>query len=267
MKKNLCYGFGMALLFLLFNYSQTAYAIDETSETDIPSLALGGVRALGREVSNPAFIPFREGGEVGISTINRFGMKELNTNGVYVIFPNKWIDAGCKFSSYGYEEYRLIRGEISLAKQITSGLSIGAQFGYLHENSFLKEQNEAYFIADPGIYWKIHPKLELAFISENLFHTSELVKPSFYIGTTYSPIPEFQIIVEGGFNLRDQMHLSVGIQYEILSQLVFRCGLRSDSPNPGIGASWKWRSWKIDVAFLLHNSLDLSSGIGLSHSF
>ena len=267
MKTNLCYGLGIALLFLLSNCPQPVYAIDETSETDIRSLTLGGVRSLSQELLNPATISLRENGEVGIFTINRFGMKELNTNGMYGIFPNKWLDAGCKFSTYGYEDYRLIRGEISLAKKITPGISIGVQFGCLHENSFLKEQNELYFIADPGIYWKIHPKFEMAFITENLFHTSDFVKPSFYAGVTYKPIREFQIFIENGVDLHNQFHLSAGIQYEILSKLTFRCGFRSDSPNPAIGASWKSGRWRIDAAFLLHNSLDMSSGIGLNYLF
>jgi hypothetical protein len=267
MKKNLGYGLGVSVLFLLFSYSQIIYAIDKTSETDVQSLALGDVRSLSPALSNPAAILLLKNGEIGIFTINRFGMKELNTSGVYGIFPNKWLSAGCKFSSYGYEEYRLSRGEISLAKKITPEISIGVQFGCLHENSILKEQNKTYFIADPGIYWRLHPKFELAFITENLFHTSKFVKPSFYTGIIYKPIPEFHVFIENGFNFQNQVHLSFGIQYEILYQLTFRCGFRTDSSNPAIGASWKWERWKIDAVFLLHNFLDLSSGLNFSYSF
>lgn len=266
MKKNLSYGLGIGLLFLFITCIQTSYAEDETSETDIRSMASGNHRSLSQELLNPATIAFREKGEMGLIVLNRFDMKELNTYGAYAIFPNKCLDAGFKFSTYGYEEYRLIRGEISLAKKVTPEIAIGVQFGCLYEDSFLKEKSETGLIADPGIYWKINHKFEFAFITENLINTSNFLKPTFYSGIVYKPITYFQIYLESGYS-RKQLHLSLGILYEILSQLTIRCGFRSDSFNPAIGASWKWKRWRLDVAFLLHNSLDLSSGIGLSYSF
>ena len=266
MKRYLNYYRGLVYIVLSLNCSQIAFASNEIPQTDIRSLSVGGINSLSRELLNPAAISFLENGEVGLSTVNRFGMKELSTYGVYGVFLNKWLDGGIQFSTYGYEEYRLTQGEINLAKRITSGLSIGVQFGCLHENSFLKEANEMYFVADPGLYWKINSQFDLAFVSKNLLSTSNFLKPAFYAGLGYRPIRDFHILAEGGFVSEKQSYLSLGIEYEILSVLTFRCGVRTDTPNPAIGAAWRWGKWRVDIVFLLHNQLDLSSGIGLSYS-
>lgn len=266
MKKNFSYLQGITLL-LLLSYFQPVFSIpDETQETDIQSIALGNVRSLSPELLNPAGIAFRDKGEIGISVLDRFGMKELNTYGIYAIFPDKRIDVGLKFATYGYEEYRLIRGEVNLAKKITPQIAIGVQLGCLYENSFLRERNRMYLIADPGIYWKIHPKLELAFVSENLINTSDFLKPVFYIGLVYKTTNDLYMFAEGGLGIQQKSHLSLGIQYEILSQLSVRCGFRSDSLNPALGASWDFGRWKISAAFLMHDKLELSSGIGIHYS-
>ena len=266
MKKNLSYRLGIALLFLLFSYQQTTRAQDEASGSDIRGLGSGGIRSLSEEMLNPATISFREKGEISIFSFNRFGIKELSTSGIRGIFPNKRLNIGCKFLSYGYEDYRLTQGEISVAKNITPSLSLGIQFGCLHENSILQAQNKMYYFADPGIYWKVHSKFKWAFVSKNLLSTFNNSKPAFYMGTLYKPVPEFQIHVESGLRLPGNSHFSFGILYEILSQLSVRCGFRTDTSNPSIGASWELGRWRIDTVFLLHNSLDLSSGIGVCYS-
>ena len=266
-KKDLNYLLGIVCLFLLFKQPQTMYAFDGTLETDVRNLALGGIRSVGSELTNPASISFPEKNQVGLSAISRFGMKELSTGGLYGLFPNSRLDIGIQFASYGYEDYRLSRGEVSLAKKISSTFSIGVQIRCLHEDSFLQEDAETFLSGDPGIFWKIHPKFEIGFITENLLDTSDSFKPTFYVGGIYKPTSHFQIFLENGFDTQKNIHISLGIEYEILSTLDIRCGFRSDTSNPGIGATWKFNEWRIDVAFLLHNKLNVSSGIGISYSW
>ena len=265
--KNLNYLLRITCLFLLFKCSQSIYAFDETLETDVRSLALGSTHSVSSVLFNPAFISFQEKTRVGISAISRFEMKELSTGGFYGIFPNRRLDAGISFATYGYEEYRLSQGEVSLAKKISSTFSIGIQFGCLYEDSFLKENTETFFFGDPGVYWDLHSKFKIAFITENLLSTSDFFKPAFYIGGIYEPTPNFRLFVENGFGTEKRTHFAIGIEYEILSVLDIRCGFRTDTPNPGIGASWKFDGWRIDATFLLHDKLNLSSGVGISYSW
>ena len=141
---------------LWMGFSHSAYSQRETNDVDARALALGNLKALSRNLLNPAYLAFTEQKELGASVYNRFGMKEINTVSMYAMIPNRMIDAGFQFSTYGYNEYRLLQGQISLAKKLSSCLSIGTNVTYLNENSILEPENINYISADIGLYYRIN---------------------------------------------------------------------------------------------------------------
>jgi len=247
--------------------SHFAYSQRETNDVDARALALGNIKALSRNLSNPAYLAFTNQKEFGASVYNRFGMKELSTMSAYVFVPNKTIDAGFLFSTYGYEEYRLLQGKISLAKKLSSRLSIGTNVTYLNENSILEPESKNYLSADIGLYYCINELLEAAFTSENLLHTSNSFQSFCNVGILYRLLPECNILLETGSDFNKYFEVKAGIEYEIAGQFVVRTGFKTQLKVPSLGFAYIGTKWRTDVAFLLHPVLGLSSSIGMSYYF
>ena len=252
---------------LWMGVSHFAYSQRETNDIDARSLALGNTKALSQNLSNPAYLSFTNQKEFGASVYNRFGMKELNTMSAYCLVPNRTIDAGFLFSTYGYEEYRLLQGKISLAKKLSSNFSIGTNVTYLNENSMLEPESKNYLSADIGLYYRINELLEAAFTSENLLHTSNSFQSFCNVGILYRLLPDCNILLETASDFNEYFEVKAGIEYKIAGQFVVRTGFRSQLKVPSIGFAYVGTQWKTDIAFLLHPVLGLSSAIGIAYFF
>jgi hypothetical protein len=257
----------IVLLFLSVHCYQATYSIDEVSGTDVRSLALGQVKALSRELLNPAFLSFAEQKQLGISVYNRFGMSELSTKGLTAMIPNRIINAGVKFSTYGYEDYQLIQGQIALSKKLSPSLSLGINLIYLAENSILEENMHNYFSGDMGIFWQINDAFDWAFTTENLLSTAISGRPVFHTGIDYRLFSPCTVLLETAFNFQGYFQVSAGFECEIAGQFTVRAGFRNRPQTPSLGFAYTYNRWKVDTAFLLHPVLGLSSGIALNYIF
>lgn len=262
LKKSILY---FAVLFM--GISHAVYSYEEINDVDARALALGNIKALSRGLSNPACLAFKEQKEFGGSVYNRFKMKELNTVGIYTLFPNRAIDAGVLLSSYGYEDYRLLQGRVSLAKKLSSCFSIGTKLSYMNENSILEPENKNYFSADVGFYYRINESFEAAFSTENLLHTSSLFPVICDLGISYRLLPDCFVLVETGSDFRKYLDVKTGIEYEIAGWFSVRAGFRTRLKTPSLGFACTGTRWKTDVAFLLHPVPGLSSAIGVAYFF
>lgn len=258
---------GFISLFLFIGLTQSVYAFEETSATDVRSLSLGEVQALSLELSNPAQLSFQENKKAGVSLFNRFGMEELNTRSIHGIFPSKFIDFGAKLSVFGYEEYQLTEGKIGLSKKLTPALSLGASFSYLSEDSWLEDKIQHYVRGEIGAFWQINSRFDLAITSQNLLSTIPLEKRIIFTGINYRPDSSCLILIEVGSDFKKETHVSLGFEYFLIDSLIVRGGFRTKTENPGIGAAWSLKNWQIETTFFIHNRLGLSSAIGLNYSF
>ena len=252
---------------LLMGISHSAYPYGETDDVDAGALALGNIKALSQGLSNPAHLAFTEQKELGASVYNRFMIKELNTMSIHALIPNRTIDAGFLFSSYGYEEYRLLQGRVSLAKKLSSCFSIGINLTYLNENSILEPENNSYLSADIGLYYRINELFEVAFTTENFLHTSNPFPVIYSAGILYQLLPACSVLLETGVAFGKYFDIKAGIEYEIADQFAVRAGFETQAKTPSIGFAYKGTQWKTEVAFLLHPVLGVSSAIEMTYFF
>lgn len=267
MKSNFYYKSILCFWVLLMSISSSAYPYGETNDVDVRALALGNIKALSRGLSNPAYLAFPEQKKLGASVYNRFMMKELSTMSIHALIPNRTIDAGFLFSSYGYEDYRLLRGQVGLAKKLSSCFSIGTNLTYLNENSILEPENKSYLSADIGLYYRINESFEAAFTTENLLHTNSPFPTIYDIGILYRLLPACSVLVETGVDSGKYFGVKAGIEYEIAGQFSVRAGFGTRPKTPSIGFAYTGTQWKTDVAFLLHPVLGVSSAIGVTYLF
>ena len=262
LKKSILY---FAVLFM--GISHAVYSYEEINDVDARALALGNVKALSRGLSNPACLAFKEQKEFGGSVYNRFKMKELNTVSIYTLFPNRAIDAGVLLSSYGYEDYRLLQGQVSLAKKLSSCFSIGTKLSCMNENSILEPENKNYFSADVGFYYRFNESFEAAFTTENLLHTRSLLPVICDMGIHYRLLPTCSVLIETGYDFKKYLDVKTGIEYEIAGQFSVRAGFGTRVKTPSLGFACTGTQWKTEVAFLLHSVPGLSSAVGIAYFF
>jgi hypothetical protein len=247
--------------------SHVAYPFRETNDIDVRALALGNIKALSQSLSNPAYLSFKGQKEFGVSVYNRFMMKELNTMSIYAMIPNKAIDAGFLFSTYGYDEYRLLQGQASLAKKLSSCFSIGTNLTYLNENSILEPESKSYLSADVGLYYRINELFAAAFTTENLLHTNSPFSAFYNVGILYRLLPTCNVLIETGSDFRKYFDVKAGIDYEIADQFAVRAGFKTQPKIPSIGFAYTGTRWKTEVAFLLHPVIGVSSAISIIYFF
>ncbi|MDR1631503.1 MAG: hypothetical protein LBR97_01220 [Dysgonamonadaceae bacterium] len=261
-KKSILY-FGV----LFMGISHAVYPYGETNDVDARALALGNIKALSRGLSNPAYLAFKAQKELGASVYNRFRMKELNTMSIYALIPNRAIDAGFLLSTYGYEDYRILQGQVNLAKKLSSSFSIGTNLTCVNENSILEPGSKNYFSAGAGFYYCINESFEVAFTTENLLHTSNPFPVICDLGINYRLLPDCFVLIETGYDFRKYLEVKIGIEYEIAGQFSVRAGFRNQPKTPSMGFAYTGTRWKTEVAFLLHPILGLSSAIGVVYFF
>jgi len=267
MKMYFSRGIKIAFLFLFISKFNVAYPFEETKVIDVRALSLGQMKALSQGLTNPSHLPFLEQKQVGVSVFNRFEMKELSTRSVWCLIPNRLLDMSFHLSMFGYDEYQLIEGQAGFAKKLSQGFSIGTSVGYIIENSILEERIKSYLYADVSFYWRINDSFDWALTTENLIHTRNS-QPSFcFTGIKYQLIPTTCILLESGYDFKNQFSISAGFEYEIVSQLTVRGGFRKNPKMPSLGFAYKSEHWSVETSFLFHQALGVSNGISVGYSF
>jgi long-subunit fatty acid transport protein len=267
MRKNFYFFFKNFFFFSLLFYSQASGAAGELFLMDVRSFSLGNVHALSDELLNPAGISFSEQKQAGISISNRFQMKELNTANLYLKYPNKRLDAGIQFSTFGYEDYRIIQSQVCFAKKLTSNLSLGVQLAYLNESSILEDNSQHYLTSGLGFYFLLNEQISLALLGENLLHTFDENRTKLYAGLKYKPSGNTVILLETSYDEENRFRFSVGLEYEILDRFIVRSGFQSNLKTPSFGIAYKWNKWTVETGFSLHSVLGINSMAGVSLEF
>ena len=260
-------GIKIVFLFLFISKSQGAYPFDEVRSADVRALSLGQMKALSQGLVNPAYLPFSERKQIGISVFNRFEMKELSTRSIFGLLPNRLLDMNLRLSVFGYEEYQLIEGQAGFAKKVSPGFSIGASVSCITKNSILEEQNQTCLLADLSFFWRINDAFEWALTTENLIHTRNS-QPSFcFTGIKYRLVPTVCVLLESGFDFQNSFSVSAGFEYEIVKELTVRGGFRNNLHTPSLGFAFCMEHWNIETAFLFHPALGISGGIAVGYFF
>jgi hypothetical protein len=267
MRKSILLIFKNLFFVCFFICFQELYGVDEWSSTDVRSFSLGNIRALSDELLNPASISFAERTLGGISVLNRFQMKELNTANLYLKYPNKRLDAGFKLSIFGYEDYRMIRSQFGFSKKISSGFALGVHLSYLNESSILDDYPYSSLASSLGGCYMINRQITLAFLGENLLHTSKRDDIGLYAGVKYKPSESSLFVFETGYAKEFPFRFAVGFEYAVEEKFLIRAGFNSYFQTPSLGVAYRWTKGWVETGFSWHSTLGISSMAGLNFEF
>ncbi len=259
---------GMLCFFLYFTFPFSVYSFYNESLTfgDPRSLSLGNVRALSRQLGNPASLSFREKPLIGITVHNRFEMKELNTGEGYILFPNAWLDTGMKIARFGYSDYELWSGTFGLSKKITPFFSLGCNMHYSYER-ISPDESRSVLQTDIGMYFRLSEKVEAGLLAENPLSNDPYTVFALRGGIGWQVYPSCLLLIEFFSDFNQQFNLSMGVEYELLEQWVLRAGFRTDPGTPTFGLAYSVRSYTVDFHYSNHYLLGNSTSLGVSFHF
>ena len=249
--------------FLFFH--PTIWGQNPTSE--VRAYSLGNLHAVSSEISNPAMLSFSEQKQIGISVLNQFQMKELNTGTIFLKYPNRRLDLSTQFSTFGYEDYRLTQIQSGFSKKLFPNFSAGINLMYQNETSILEENSQHDLFSDMGIYFHLSDVIDLAFIGKNLLTTQKQMTASGHVGLSYSVSKNAIFFAETSYGSEKIFSFSVGLEYEILEQFLLRSGFQSYSKTPSFGIAYLWKPCTIEAGFTLHPVLGVCSQIGVNLNF
>jgi len=260
-------GIKIVFLFLFISKFQWIYPFDEARYVDVRALSLGQVSALSQGLVNPAYLPFAECKQIGVSVFNRYEMKELITRSIFGLLPNRLLDLNFGLSAFGYDEYQLIEGRIGFAKKLSQRFSIGTSVSYLTQSSILEERNRTYLSADLSLFWRINEAFEWALTTENLIYTRNSQPTFCFTGVKYRLASTAFLLLESGYDFQNSFSVSAGLEYEIVKELTVRGGFRNKLQTPSLGFAYRMKHWNVETAFLFHPTLGVSGGIAVGYLF
>ena len=254
--------------FLLTFHFQQAFSFEGATTTDARVLAMGSPHALSREFANPAYLSFRSGYKASASLHNRFQMSELNTSGLRLVLPNRFIDAGIQFAHFGYQDYKYLSFQTGLSKKINERFSIGSKINLIYVDNFLNEHSQTGMKVGLGSVFELSETIRICLLAENLASTFGEKDYSLHLGLDYQSLPNLNFSSEVSYNNIDkQIVLSLGSEYQIIDELCFRVGFLTHGTTPSLGAAYTFKNIEVGVAFTSHRILGNSSMIEIGYTF
>lgn len=251
-----------------FLFSCSPFLGATTGRLSLPDARLfsvGSIRVIS-ETANPSLMSYRKTSKLGLSVLNEFQMKELNTVDAYLLYPNSFLDAGFSLSRYGYEDYHILQGKVQLSKMIIDNLALGVSFAFANESSILEEDRQNLFV-DLGLAYRLSAEWHFALLAENLLQIKGDSFARFCLGSSWRAFEEGMLLAEISYDKEDELSLSLGIEYEIIDSLFARGGYQFSNKAPSFGLGYQTGKFAIDCGFLLHSVLGTSSMISLSYEF
>ncbi|MDR1737739.1 MAG: hypothetical protein LBR66_02840 [Candidatus Symbiothrix sp.] len=241
----------------------SVFAVGELETTDTRSVSLGGVRALSADLLNPAQVSFTERPFIGLSVLNRFQMKELNTANLSVAFPNVWVDAGVQLATFGFSDYRLSRLQGSFSKKLSGSVAVGIQLAAVVESSILEPTDRYGISSGLGVIYRINEKVDCAVLGENLLTTLPEINRNICAGVNYHAVENVNLLTEVAYGNRTDLYFVAGMEYIVSELFALRAGYNSYTHSPSLGVGFLMHKWRIDAGFSFHSVLGLNSAIGV----
>jgi hypothetical protein len=220
---------------------------------------------VGDEWLNPAGLSFIKGKQAGISVFDRFQISELRTAGLFLAYPNRYLDLGGRITTYGFADYRITQWQGSFAKKIRPEVSLGLQVNYRHIRSRWEDVPQSSVSAALGVHYQLNAQTDLALLGENLFDALDKKGARGLVGLSYRMGAAVSLFLEGACERENRASFALGVAYALSETIHVRSGYDSARGMPTLGAGYEWNRWQLDAGFSLHPVLGINSMIGIKY--
>jgi hypothetical protein len=256
-------GFDLSAQFLSSNSPVSlAQGSLSTTQTDLCSVVL-----------NPAGTAVMNNAGVSINYFLPYTIKELSHQNILLVKPLDYGVASAFVSRFGYSVYNETRVGINFAREITPQVRASFQFNF--QNNYDEQAGSGQQVfSGIGIQFEPSKNLILGFYSSNpekssivLLNQKNAIPSIYALGLSWKANIDFTISAEVEKEIGYQNVVKFGMEYFVNNMLWLRTGVFGKPMQYSLGTGLLLSKLRVDVAVAQHQTLGLTSAIGLSYQF
>jgi len=238
------------------------------------NMALGQIRSIDHSnwavLTNGANLAFQKKISAGISYQRKFELAALSSRIAAVNYPNKFGALNGLVIQSGLEKSSVSRYGLGYSRSFGQKVAAGVQFNYLVHQIEGAELADAFY-ASAGVVIQPSPSIHLAAFVQNPeqgsirhYETDYYLPSLFCIGVQWSADPHVLILVELEKEQGYPPLYKSGIQFNFKDHVFVRTGISAKPVNFSFGGGFHYKLLVVDVGFVHHTILGLTSSFGLS---
>ena len=257
-------------VFIFFFFALPLTAMSQTTfSNSTRSLSLANasvtIQDVWAQLNNPAALVGMKNQAFGISFQNRFGLKELQSQGVVYALPLKKVVLSAGSQLYGYQQYRTVKTgmgvSMALSEKVSAGVKLNHHFIRLNENYGTSSS----LSADIGLLVKFNDRIRFGFSALNIGRSKvssnliERLPSALRLGLSYRISDQLIMLTEIEKNVISPLQVKCAAEYNPTTKWYFRGGI-STAPlsfSFGVGGRFKDR-FQLDLGTAYHQLLGWS---------
>jgi len=223
--------------------------------------------------NNPAALSGFESLNIAGSYQTRFQLNELSSRSISTVWPNKYgVFSGAVLQS-GYTKSLLSRYLISYSRGFGRSTTAFLQYNFLTHHIEGAERSDGSYSC-LGIQQLVSEAVQVGVLIINpeqaeisYAGTAYSLPTLFNVGMVWTNANWVKVYVEAEKELEHDPVYKAAVELAINKRLHIRSGIKGQSIEYTFGAGVVFTNIGVDVGFLYHQQLGLTSGIGISYSF
>jgi len=267
------------LIFSILFFNTAIFSqIENATPIGARAMGMGGVSLCNSDVwstnNNQGAIGFAQESSLGLYYENRFGVSGLGYKSIAGIYVSNFGNFGLRMNYFGYSTYNTVITGISYGRSFGEYFSAGMQINYLHTQLSEGYGSAGMAIAELGLLAKPNSNLSIGAHIYNptmtQYNQSENVEkiPTYLkLGASYNFDGFALLSVEIQKDIDYKPVYAVGVEFNIVNNLVARTGISSNSSMLSLGLGYKYKKIRLDIAFSHHAYLGYSPYISFVYEF
>ncbi|MCF8331152.1 MAG: hypothetical protein K9H84_01735 [Bacteroidales bacterium] len=236
------------------------------------SAAMGDAAVTSADVwsilNNPAGLAENQKMSAGIFYEMRYNIADFSTRGAAFQLPAGRGNFGIAFSVFGISAYNEKHFAVAYGRELFPEFKGGISFDYLHthlnDESGQLTANKGILTFQAGIQYKLTDKTGIGFSVFNPYsarlsdYENEYIPAIARLGLDYKAADHFLIVLEAEQNIKYNLRIKGGLEYEIKDRLMARGGVKTNPAEYTFGGGIKFMGITFDFAFAYHLVLGYS---------
>lgn len=215
---------------------------------------------------NQSLLAFNTTYSIGFSYENRFSIRELGTSTAAIAIPAGRSSLGLSYSNFGYSGFRRSMAGAACGLKIAENVAAGVQADFFHERSAADLTSFSAVTFEAGIYYQPSETVSTGIHIFNPVPNSlrkTMMPSTIRAGAGIQLSRVIFAAAEAEMSTGEKLKVRTGFEYEISGNFRLRGGFCTENTSFSFGLGYLVRSVKIDLSFVTHETLGITSGASL----
>jgi hypothetical protein len=215
---------------------------------------------------NQALLANHNSFSFGFNYESRFSIKELGTRSAGIIFPAGKASLGAVYSHFGYNDFKRDLAGLACGIKLSDKISAGIQVDYFSERTSGEYKNYQSVTFETGV--QIIPSENIT-IGVHLFNPvpnslrKTFLPTTLRVGAGTYLNNLFFAGIEAEMSSGSNLIIRTGFEYEAAKKFLIRGGFSTNNSSFSFGLGYLTRIAQLDIGFLTHDKLGLTSSVSL----